>query len=309
MGRPGHPGEEDTVESRRCLGWFAVTVCMGALLGSCIPVPEGPPPPAGPPPGGGYPGGPGAPAGGLIEAGCTFSAQQLQGDPGAMFQIACPPGCESTGGLWGTDVYTADSAICKAAIHAGAISPGGGVATVRIESGRPAYRGSARYGVLSNDYGSYPRSYTVFPGAGGQQQTWQGAPPQPPPGQQPWQGSPPPGGYPPPPPPGYPGGAPQAIEAGCSFSANEIQDTVGSTHLISCPPGCASTGGLWGSNPYTADSAICRAAIHEGLIGNNGGTVAVTLEPGRPAYRGSQRNGIVSNDYGSYPKSFHLQRP
>ena len=72
------------MESRRRLVSSAVAVCMGALLGSCIPVPEGPPPPAGPPSGGGYPAGPGGP----IEAGCTFSAQQLQGEPGAMFQVA-----------------------------------------------------------------------------------------------------------------------------------------------------------------------------------------------------------------------------
>src|ERR1700733_13446904 len=64
---------------------------------------------------------PAAASGGPIEAGCSFNAGQLQGGPGAVFQIACPAGCESVGGLWGTDVYTGDSAICRAGIHAGAI--------------------------------------------------------------------------------------------------------------------------------------------------------------------------------------------
>ena len=35
----------------------------------------------------------------------------------------------------------------------------------------------------------------------------------------------------------------------------------------------------------------------------------MTLDPGRPAYRGSIRNGVRSSDYGQYPKSFHLSRP
>jgi hypothetical protein len=45
------------------------------------------------------------------------------------------------------------------------------------------------------------------------------------------------------------------------------------------------------------------------LIGPQGGMVAVILEPGRPAYRGMVRNGIQSNDYGAYGKSFRLERP
>jgi hypothetical protein len=35
----------------------------------------------------------------------------------------------------------------------------------------------------------------------------------------------------------------------------------------------------------------------------------VILEPGRPAYRGTLRNGIQSSDYGAYGKSYRLERP
>ena len=97
------------------------------------------------------------------------------------------------------------------------------------------------------------------------------------------------------------------IEAGCSYNATQIQDAIGSSHLVSCPPGCSNGGGLWGTDVYTGDSGICRAAIHAGLITEGGGTVKVTLDPGRPAYRGSVRNGQRSSDYGNYPKSFHLE--
>jgi hypothetical protein len=35
----------------------------------------------------------------------------------------------------------------------------------------------------------------------------------------------------------------------------------------------------------------------------------VVLEPGRPAYRGSVRNGIRSGDYATYRLSFRMKRP
>jgi len=289
-----------------------------AFVAACVIPAESAPPMY---PQGQYPqgqAGPGMMSGGPIEAGCSYNGTQLPGDVGATFQVACPPGCEATGGLWGTDVYTADSGICRAGIHAGVISPAGGLMTVQLESGRPAYRGSMRNGISSSDYGNYGKSYVVIAG---------GAPPPPPAGPpgyapyQPPQAAPPAGYAPPPPPPaygqpqgyppapGYGGAGPQVIEAGCSYNAGQIQDQLGTRHVVACPAGCASTGGLWGTDLYTADSGICRAAIHAGLIGPNGGTVAVILEPGRPAYRGSTRNGIQSADYGAYGKSYRLERP
>ena len=36
--------------------------------------------------------------------------------------MQCPAGCSSYGYVWGTDVYTGFSCVCKAAIHAGVIS-------------------------------------------------------------------------------------------------------------------------------------------------------------------------------------------
>jgi hypothetical protein len=263
-------------------------VFLGSFGGCTIQEMGGQPVAVGP---GGY-----QPPPGPIQAGCSYNATQLQGDPGAVFQIACPPGC-TTGGLWGTDIYTADSGLCHAAIHAGAMSPDGGVVVVRIEPGQPAYRGSPRNGVTSWDYGAYGRSFTVGAAAG---------PPvmgQPAPGQPAaqWAGQPPATPAPP--------AAPQAIEAGCSYNSTQISDALGTAHLISCPPGCAASGGLWGTDVYTGDSAICKAAIHAGIISNNGGYVVVVLDGPRPAFRGSVRNQVTSGDYGNYSSSYRLQRP
>jgi len=215
-------------------------------------------------------------AGGPIEAGCSFNAAEIKRDMGDTVQILCPAGCASTGATWGSEVYTADSTICRAAIHAGATPASGGMVTVHLEPGRPAYRGSSRHGVDSSDYGSYRASYRFLgvPAAA----------------------------------PDPVAQAPQIIEAGCSFNAAQIHGEMGSEHRVSCPAGCSTTGGIWGTDVYTADTGICHAAVHAGVVSDQGGEVTVILEPGRPAYRGSLRNGVQSSDYGSYRSSFRFHR-
>ena len=99
----------------------------------------------------------------------------------------------------------------------------------------------------------------------------------------------------------------EIIEASCSFIANRTEASVGvgSSHVVSCPAGCDS-GSIWGTEVYTGDSRICRAAQHAGHIDAQGGLVGVVLEKGRPAYRGSHRHGIQSSDYGKYGSSFRF---
>jgi hypothetical protein len=102
----------------------------------------------------------------------------------------------------------------------------------------------------------------------------------------------------------------EIIEAGCSFSAAQIEGEPGSIHLVACPADCdAAYQILNGTDTYTSNSYICLAAIHAGLIGIQGGTVQVIIEKGRPAYRGSIRNKIQSSDYGKYDGSFRLSPP
>lgn len=67
---------------------------------------------------------------------------------GAVFDIGCPPNCQNdNSGVWGTDTYTIDSGICKAAVHAGAVSQAGGVVALRIAPALPVFSGSHRNGV------------------------------------------------------------------------------------------------------------------------------------------------------------------
>ncbi len=100
----------------------------------------------------------------VIEAGCSFLANQIEGDPGSTNIVACPAGCDEESVIYGTDVYTGHSYICVAAIHAGLInSQQGGSVGVIIEKGHPAYRGSTRHKVHSYDYGKYGVSFRLTP--------------------------------------------------------------------------------------------------------------------------------------------------
>ncbi|MCQ8119527.1 LCCL domain-containing protein [Methylomonas rosea] len=98
----------------------------------------------------------------IIEAGCSFSGMQIEGEPGSTHLVACPADCDAAYQILnGTDTYTNNSYICLAAIHAGLIGPQGGTVQVIIEKGRPAYRGSIRHKIQSSDYGKYDGSFRL----------------------------------------------------------------------------------------------------------------------------------------------------
>ena len=70
-----------------------------------------------------------------------------------------------------------------------------------------------------------------------------------------------------------------------------------------CTAEAMATGGVWGSEVYTDDSAICRAALHAGVTGVNGGPIEVTEAAGRASYPGDIRNSVSSLAWESWPRS------
>lgn len=71
-------------------------------------------------------------------------------------------GSKGYGGLWGTDVYTYDSKLAPAAVHAGVLDDGQkGLVKVTILAGESKYEGTERNGVTSLSYGPYGCSYKV----------------------------------------------------------------------------------------------------------------------------------------------------
>lgn len=68
----------------------------------------------------------------------------------------------TSGSVWGTDKYTCDSSLAAAAVHAGLVRPGeSAVLRITIVPGEAAYSGTARNGVTSSAWGSFPASFTL----------------------------------------------------------------------------------------------------------------------------------------------------
>lgn len=183
----------------------------------------------------------------------------------------CSPEATARGAVWGMDVYTADSAICRAALHAGAVSRRGGEVTLTPEPGRAAYPGLTRNGVTSSNFGAYAASFRFTGAAAG--------------------------------PAAKPSGPVVLDSCPDDFAAfANTTDPVSCT----CDAQAVTRGSVWGMDVYTADSSVCRAALHAGAVTRQGGRVTVTPEAGRPAYAGATRNGLSSSNYGSYEASFRF---
>ena len=96
----------------------------------------------------------------------TTAASTFKTDVGLKYTFECPrDGTAST--VWGSDVYTADSSICTAGVHAGKITmERGGTVTIEFVGGRTTYGATTRNGVTTLNFGQYPRSYVFRDAAG-----------------------------------------------------------------------------------------------------------------------------------------------
>lgn len=202
----------------------------------------------------------------------SATATAYRGRNGEAMRVECPAnGAPAT--VWGTDVYTDDSSVCTAALHAGRIQATGGAVTIYIRGGQRAYRGSARNGVTTRDFATFPGSFTFDPNVPGEV------------------------------------AAPAGTTAiGWRDTATQFRGRDGDTVRIFCPPG-GTPATVWGERPYTDDSSICTAAVHAGLATfAEGGTFSLRVMAGKRRYRGSSRNGVTSQDYARFPGSFALSR-
>jgi hypothetical protein len=64
------------------------------------------------------------------------------------------------GTVWGSDVYTVDSSLATAAVHAGLLKDGErGVVRVTILGGAPGYESTSRNGVSTQGWGPWQGSF------------------------------------------------------------------------------------------------------------------------------------------------------
>ena len=97
----------------------------------------------------------------ITPIGWDTPANGFKNDAGQIYKFQCPEkGKENL--IWGSDVYTLDSSICTAAVHAGLFNlASGGVVTVEFRPGRLTYGSTVRNGITSRTYGEYPKSFVV----------------------------------------------------------------------------------------------------------------------------------------------------
>ncbi|MCF7733582.1 MAG: FG-GAP-like repeat-containing protein, partial [Akkermansiaceae bacterium] len=103
------------------------------------------------------------PVSGLPLQGTTFAPANmtaLRGNDGEAYLYTLTG--SSSGNIWGTDIYTDDSSLAKAAVHAGVLQPGEtGTVRVTVLAGAPSYTASTRNGVTSSSHGGYAGSYSI----------------------------------------------------------------------------------------------------------------------------------------------------
>jgi hypothetical protein len=170
--------------------------------------------------------------------------------------VRCPPGGKLEG-TWGTDIYTDDSSICTAAVHAGLISvTGGGVVMIEMRPDAGYYGGTTRNGVTTGDW------------------------------REPWTGS-----Y------VFvhdPSSPPPAIAASGHMKADSWMRQAGRVLSFYCAP-FFQLYTVYGTDFYTDDSYICSAAVHAGVLTQKaGGMATIRLLTGRTSFEASLRNGVAS---------------
>jgi LCCL domain len=97
---------------------------------------------------------------GFLASDAPARIQDLCQTPGTIYYFRVTG--DDVGSVWGTDVYTGDSALSTAAVHAGAVKAGE-TTVVRLTVMPPLtqYQGSVRNGVTTRDYGRYGTAFRV----------------------------------------------------------------------------------------------------------------------------------------------------
>ena len=86
----------------------------------------------------------------------------LRAYQGQTFQVQVTGTADASAFVWGTDVYTDDSSLSAAAVHAGAVRAGEtAIVGVTVLPGRTSYEASERNGVSSHAWGSFGGSFSV----------------------------------------------------------------------------------------------------------------------------------------------------
>jgi len=105
-----------------------------------------------------------------LEAAADSSKGEGEADPGSLTRYQNQVGKRlvfrvtgsANGGVWGSEVYTGDSTLAVAAVHAGVLKVGEtGTVKVRIVEPPPSFNGTTAHGVTTQPFGSFPGAYRI----------------------------------------------------------------------------------------------------------------------------------------------------
>ncbi|MEI8159078.1 MAG: LCCL domain-containing protein [Burkholderiales bacterium] len=193
----------------------------------------------------------------------SFIVESFRQQPGTTLYLTLTG--STSGSVWGSGIYTYDSNLATAAVHAGVIAPGE-TKTVKVSvlPGQTNYAGSTSHGVTSYAYGAYiAGSVMLEPDDGGDNPV-----------------------------------LPDPV------SLRDFETATGGVFRFKVRAN-AQAGGVWGTNAYTSDSVLASSAVHAGvLVDGQIGVVRVTVLPPQVSHVGSNVNGINSAAYGQYSGSY-----
>ncbi|WP_156460405.1 LCCL domain-containing protein [Devosia sp. Root635] len=199
---------------------------------------------------------------------------RAQPDPGTLFAFSDAIGQvrqfsvvgSRTGSVWGDGVYTSDSVLAAAAVHAGLLAPGeSGIVSVEMVEGLDAYEGAERNGVTSLSYGRWNVAYR-FIGVAAINAT-------------------------------------VALPDPGDLSGFRGQNGVVLTFEVTGEASGAVWGdGVYTDDSRLAAAAVHAGLLQPGQTG----LVGVEILAGQAAYAGAERNGVSSGAYGNWPGSFRV---
>jgi len=204
----------------------------------------------------------------------SSNVTNLRSHVGQTFSFICPPN-GSIDTVRGSVIYTDDSSVCSAAVHAGKITAAaGGEVLLSILPGQPAYPGSNVNGVSTQDHVNGSGSFVFFDTEGFASDVAQSRADT----------------------------AARALRTPEIYIRFDVEDRyndpayIGEEFTFNCIMDPWVDAYVWGTDVYAGDSSVCFAAIHAGLITEDGGEVTVKIGRGQPFYSGSSRNDITTRD-------------
>ncbi len=181
--------------------------------------------------------------------------------------LTCGCSAEATkeGSVWGTNPYYYQSSLCRAARHAGVLSGAGGQISVTFAK-QPFFPGVTRNGIEAAAW-SAGAGFRV--GRAGGDTTGLAS---------------------------FDATASGGLELDiCPRDYNSFPEDAPAL-TCGCDAAAMKEGSVWGANPYYYQSSLCRAALHAGATGKNGGKIVVQPEAAT-VFPGVTRNGIEASSW------------